>query len=130
MLRTTITVVAALMIFAAPVSGEEAPSAAGAKGDFGESSAAQAAPQGEVKAASECLEADAVVEDLSLASRSFVTTFGSHCTKPPFTCTIQEPGLGFGCTCTYRCSCAYCNGDLTPINCVLIDDGGCLSCPI
>ena len=54
--------------------------------------------------------------------------FGPHCSTP-FTCTIQEPGLAFGCTCTYQCSCAYCNGQLTTINCQLIDDGGCFSCP-
>ena len=54
--------------------------------------------------------------------------FGSHCSSP-FTCTIQEPGLGLGCTCTYRCSCAFCNGQLTSIDCVLIDDGGCFACP-
>lgn len=59
----------------------------------------------------------------------FTTEHGSHCTTP-YTCTIQEPGLGFGCTCTYQCTCAYCNGELTPINCQLIDDGGCLACPI
>ena len=69
-----------------------------------------------------------IVEVDENGEKTFVTTHGPHCTTP-YTCTIQEPGLGFGCTCTYRCTCAWCNGNFAPINCVLIDDGGCLSCP-
>ncbi len=71
----------------------------------------------------ECSVAEVTGEDSKV-----LAGFGPHCSTP-FTCTYQEPGLGFGCTCTYSCSCAYCNGQLTRINCVLIDDGGCMSCP-
>lgn len=82
----------------------------------------QIAEAGAEKNAEQCLANDAEENGFAAAiSRS-------HCSDP-WTCTYQEPGLGFGCTCTYSCQCKTCNGELVHLNCVLIDDGGCFACP-
>ena len=102
---------------------EEATAPVDAALDVNEAVEAQQTAEADAEPAKECLVNDADGEDFKVA-----TNFGPHCSDD-WTCTYQEPGLGFGCTCTYSCDCAICNGELVHINCVLVDDGGCFSCP-
>ncbi|MEM6794830.1 MAG: hypothetical protein AAF725_12695 [Acidobacteriota bacterium] len=54
--------------------------------------------------------------------------WGPHCTRPT-TCIAVEPGLGFDCSCVYRCECGTCNGQPVQAYCELIENNGCFACP-
>jgi hypothetical protein len=68
-----------------------------------------------------------------------VAYFGSHCSGPPSPWTCGHTGSGLGCPpggkCTYSCQCDECvmsdgRVETVAINCTLVDDGGCLACPM
>lgn len=68
-----------------------------------------------------------------------VASFGSHCSgaPSPWTCSYYEGGLGCppGGGCSYSCQCDECTMsdgrvETVMINCTLVDDGGCLACPM
>ena len=68
-----------------------------------------------------------------------MASFGPHCSglPNPWTCSYTEPGLGCwtGGHCTYSCQCDECTMsdgriETVAINCTLVDDGGCLACPM
>lgn len=115
-----------VLICATQALGSEQPVGEHAAESAAEAGKTPQAPKPEAELTKECNLEEALVEE----PKVFTGGFGPHCSSPSFTCTLEEPGLGFGCTCTYSCDCAYCNGKLTQINCVLVDDGGCFSCPL
>lgn len=123
MKKTALMFCLLILASAGLATAEEAPTPVDAAVEVTEAVEAQQTAETDAEPTKQCLVNNAEGNDFKVD-----TNFGPHCSDD-WTCTYQEPGLGFGCTCTYSCDCATCNGQLVHINCVLVDDGGCLACP-
>ena len=138
MIRSSLLLSLALCLFALPLAAEEAPLGTLEEPALVED--ADLAPEAALAAPEIDLGPMAEILGSTLAEpRPVPMGFGSHCSGPPspWACSIVEPGLGcpLGGQCTYSCLCDECvmsDGRIeTPaINCTVVDDGGCMFCPM